>query len=141
MRLSAQPNQKDRSVAERLDEQFIEIMKEVEKCYDDMSRHDKVKIEHWTKKLCEITMNVAWKRNRNDYAALLLDMMWSGHLGEPFDKLPADGPLPILNKQLIVIIFLLRESKIMVYFLRISIDRKMCPRQLGIAPKKEGQPP
>lgn len=86
----------------KLDEEFIKIMKQVERCYDFMTRHDKVKVEHWTKKLCQVTSNVQWKQNRNLYGMLLLDMLLAGSLTEPFNKMPADGPLPILNKQLLV---------------------------------------
>lgn len=98
----AQSLQKVKDPATRLDEQFVSIMKEVERYYEGMSKHDKVKIELWTKKLCTATANLLWKQNRNVYSMLLLDMVLNNNLEEPFNKIPSDGPLPILNRQLLV---------------------------------------
>ena len=50
-------------------------MIDIEKCYKHLPKHDKIKIEHWGNKLCEVTTNSIWKANRNNYAKLLLEMV------------------------------------------------------------------
>ena len=42
------------------------------------------------------TSNYDWKKNRNHYATLLLEMLESGKLEFPFDKRPEEGPLKTL---------------------------------------------
>ncbi|OMJ70789.1 hypothetical protein SteCoe_31160 [Stentor coeruleus] len=79
---------------DKVDEEFIEIMLEVEKFYDFMSKHEKVRIEQWSKKLCQVTANPVWKKNRNKYAKTLLHLVKLGKLQEPFTKIPPEGPLP-----------------------------------------------
>lgn len=54
------------------------IMLQIEKKYQKFSRHEKVRIENWTKKLCSITANSTWKKNRNMHAILLLDCVMKG---------------------------------------------------------------
>ena len=55
------------------------------------SKHDKIRIEQWTRKLCQVTNNREWKRNRNLYATWLLDMVLNKHLEKPFTKVPPEG--------------------------------------------------
>ena len=93
-------NKKD--VSTKLDEEFIKIMLEIEKVYGQFNKHDRIRTEQWTKKLCQVTSNFLWKQNRNLYAYLLLDCILKHHLTDPFCKLPPDGPLPSLNKQIVV---------------------------------------
>ncbi|OMJ87384.1 hypothetical protein SteCoe_10889 [Stentor coeruleus] len=82
---------------DKVEEEFIETMLEVEKHYGSMSKHEKVRIEQWSKKLCQITANPLWKKNRNKYAKFLLQLVKIGQLQEPFTKIPPEGPLPQFN--------------------------------------------
>lgn len=85
-----------------LDQEFIDSMLEIEKKYLTFKKHDKIRIEQWTKKLCQVTTNVIWKKNRNLYAKLLLSNVLNKSLGEPFTRGPPEGALPKLNKAEIV---------------------------------------
>jgi hypothetical protein len=87
----------------KLDEEFIKVMYDIEKNYADLTKHEKIRVEQWTKKLCQITTNVTWKQNRNLYARLLHHMVLQKRLDEPFAKMPPEGPLPTLNKAVVVI--------------------------------------
>ena len=73
-------------------------MLEVEERYKNFGRHEKIRIEQWSKKLCQVTTNTAWKRNRNLYAMLLTDSVLNGKLIKPFTLVPPDSHLPVLNK-------------------------------------------
>lgn len=90
------------SLINKLDEQFIKIMLEIEKHYVTYNKHEKIRIEQWSKKLCQVTINNLWKQNRNLYALLLLDAIMKGNLQEPFNKIPPEGSLPTLNKHIVV---------------------------------------
>lgn len=56
-----------------MDEEFIKIMLKIEETYQLMSKHHKIRVEAWTKKLCQVTTNEVWKKNRNLYARILLN--------------------------------------------------------------------
>ncbi len=86
----------------RLDEEFIKIMVDIEKHYAQFKKHEKIRIEQWCKKLCQITINPTWKQNRNNYALLLLNCIENGPLVEPFNKVPPEDSLPALNKHIVV---------------------------------------
>ena len=62
-----------------------------------MDKHEKIRIRAWCKKLCQITTNIIWKKNRNLHALSLLDMILNGRFEEPYNKFPPDGPLPFLS--------------------------------------------
>ena len=62
-----------------------------------MDKHAKIRIRSWCKKLCQITTNVNWKKNRNLHALSLLDMILNGRFEEPYNKFPPDGPLTFLS--------------------------------------------
>jgi len=85
-----------------LDQEFIDCMLEIEKKYINFKKHDKIRIEQWTKKLCQVTTNVIWKKNRNLYGKLLLSNVLNRNLQEPFTRGPPEGALPKLNKAEIV---------------------------------------
>ena len=55
----------------------------------------------WCKKLAQITIIQEWKKNRNLYAILLLNMLINNRLEEPFDKVPKEDILPIISKTLV----------------------------------------
>jgi len=86
----------------KLDEEFIKTMLEVEKHYASFNKHDKIRIEQWSKKLCQVTLNSTWKQNRNNYALLLLNCVINGSLNEPFNKVPPADSLPSLNTHIVV---------------------------------------
>ena len=62
-----------------------------------MDKHAKIRIRAWCKKLCQITTNIIWKKNRNLHALSLLDMILNERFEEPYNKFPPDGPLPFLS--------------------------------------------
>ena len=62
-----------------------------------MDKHAKIRIRAWCKKLCQITTNIIWKKNRNLHALSLLDMILNGRFEEPYNKFPPDGPLTFLS--------------------------------------------
>ncbi|KAM3147043.1 hypothetical protein pb186bvf_000759 [Paramecium bursaria] len=84
-----------------MDQEFIQIMLQIEEQYQSMNKHCKIRVEAWTKKLCQVTTNEVWKKNRNLYARILLQQVLKNQLSEPFDKRPSEGPLPKLNKYLV----------------------------------------
>ena len=82
---------------DELDFQFQKIMLEVENNYFYLTKHEKVRVELWTKKLCSVESNSLWRANRNKYADYLLKIIKTGSdLKPPFNKVPLDGPLPNL---------------------------------------------
>ena len=87
---------------DQLDQDFVDLMLEVENLYNEMNKHEKIRVEQWSKKLCQVTSNLTWKKNRNKYANCLLEMVKLGSLQEPFTKLPPDGPLPQFQQPLML---------------------------------------
>ena len=63
----------DDFIIDKSDEKFCQYMIGVQERYVDFGRHERIRIEQWSKKLWQVTTNVVWKRNRNLYAMLLLD--------------------------------------------------------------------
>ena len=62
-----------------------------------MDKHNKIRIQSWCKKFCQIISNTNWKKNRNLHALNLLDMLLNEHFEEPYNKFPPEGPLPFLS--------------------------------------------
>jgi len=71
-----------------LDEKFMVMMLEVEERYNYMTKHEKIRIEQWSKLLCQPTSNTVWKKNRNLYALMLLDQVLHKKLDLPFSLIP-----------------------------------------------------
>ena len=65
------------------------------------NRITKIRVNSWCKKLTQIINIQDWKKNRNLYAILLLNMLINNKLEEPFDKMPKDNDLPIISKTLV----------------------------------------
>ncbi|CDW87141.1 UNKNOWN [Stylonychia lemnae] len=84
--------------ARKLDEQFVLYMLEIENRYRLMSKHDRIRVEQWSKALCQVTNNIVWKKNRNLYTMMLLDQILGQKLEKPFQSQPPDGGLPLLSK-------------------------------------------
>ena len=61
---------------------------EIETYMKDMDKHNKIRIQSWCKKFCQIVANVNWKKNRNLHALNLLDMILNEHFEEPYNKFP-----------------------------------------------------
>ena len=81
----------DNATNEVLDRKFYTMMVEIDKRYQldaKLQRHEKIRIEQWSRKLCQVTKNTQWKRNRNLYAMWLLDMILNKKLEKPFTKVP-----------------------------------------------------
>ena len=63
-----------------------------------MDRASKIRVDSWCKKLSEIISIQEWKKNRNLYAILLLNMLINHRLEEPFNKISKEEELPIIPK-------------------------------------------
>ena len=72
----------------KLDEQFIVYMLEIDNRYKSMTKQDKVRVEQWSKVLCQANTSSVWKRNRNLYAMQLLDYVLNNALQKPFSLPP-----------------------------------------------------
>ena len=82
------------------DASFYKMAEKIEAKSLQSSKAIKHRIECRLRKLCQQTKNYDWKRNRNNYAMLLLDMLEKGQLDFPFNKRPDDGPLKTLPSYL-----------------------------------------
>jgi hypothetical protein len=92
----------DLRLSSKLDEDFLSVMvrspqQEVQHRSSVLSKLEKVRVSMWGKKLCQVTVNAVWKKNRNSYARQLRDMLTLGKLRAPFDRLPPQGHLPQLH--------------------------------------------
>lgn len=88
--LHADSNRSDSS----LETAFMKLVQEIEKEYRTLPKSMRIRIEKWLEKLVLTGSNLVWRKNRNSYARLLLDMVINKRLTEPFHQLPPDGPLP-----------------------------------------------
>ena len=88
--------------ARKLDETFLYLLLEVQRASKDLPKYLKIRCEAWITKLSEPCANLLWKKNRNDYAALLLKSAKEGTFKEPFNKLPRTGPLDKLPSYLVL---------------------------------------
>jgi hypothetical protein len=53
------------------------------------------------KKLSQVTNNKEWKKNRNIHAICILDSLLNNNFETPYNKFPADGPIPIISKSIV----------------------------------------
>ena len=74
---------------------------EIEKHSTTCNRHTKLRITSWCKRLCQITDNICWKKNRNLHAIFLLNMIINNKFEDPYDKFPPSESLPILSRALV----------------------------------------
>ncbi len=77
-----------------MDSTFVKYIEEIEKLYIHLPKSQRVRIEKWVEKLVSIGSNVVWRKHRNAYTKLLLNMVISKNISEPFNSLPPEGPLP-----------------------------------------------
>ncbi len=89
------------SITDEYDKEFISLMITIEKKSEMLNKHDKLRIKNWCKKLCQVTNNTEWKKNRNLHAICILDSILNEHFEEPYNKFPPEGSVPILNKALV----------------------------------------
>jgi hypothetical protein len=75
---------------------FQTYLEEIERRYVMLTKPERIRVEQWVKKLCEAMPNEYWKKNRNNYAQLLLHMIKINRLEDPFHKLPYGGALMTL---------------------------------------------
>lgn len=77
-----------------LEVSFLVMVKEIERNYQSLSKQLKIRIEKWIVKLVTSGVeNYVWRKNRNEYAKLLLHMVILKRLSDPFHTLPPDGQL------------------------------------------------
>ena len=88
-------------ITDEYDREFISLMITIEKRSEVLNKHDKLRIKSWCKKLCQVTNNIEWKKNRNLHAICILDSILNEHFEEPYNKFPPEGSVPILNKALV----------------------------------------
>ena len=88
-------------ITDEYDKEFISLMIAIEKRSESLNKYDKLRIKNWCKKLCQVTNNIEWKKNRNLHAICILDAVLNEHFEEPYNKFPPEGSVPILNKALV----------------------------------------
>ena len=89
------------NITDEYDKEFISLMITIEKKSEQLNKYDKLRIKNWCKKLCQVTNNIEWKKNRNLHAICILDSILNEHFEEPYNKFPPEGSVPILNKALV----------------------------------------
>ena len=89
------------NITDEYDKEFITLMVTIERRSESLNKYDKLRIKNWCKKLCQVTNNVEWKKNRNLHAICILDSVLNEHFEEPYNKFPPEGSVPILNKALV----------------------------------------
>jgi uncharacterized protein YpbB len=102
-------------INDELDREFLNLVLEIEKRYEHLSKQDRLKIESWVKKLCIVTYNKEWKKNRNLHAIVIIDNILNNKLTEPYNKFANDHQVPLLSKTLV-------KSQISDKFLEISLN-------------------
>lgn len=88
-------------VTDDYDKEFIHLLIEIEKNSSILDKHQLLVLDKWCKKLCEITTNIEWKKNRNLHAIYLLDMILNNNIYIPYNKFPKFDVLPMISKSYI----------------------------------------
>ena len=86
------------NITDEYDKEFISLMLTIERRSEVLNKYDKLRIKNWCKKLCQVTNNIEWKKNRNLHAICILDSVLNEHFEYPYNKFPPEGSVPILNK-------------------------------------------
>ena len=89
------------NITDEYDKEFISLMVTIERRSEVLNKYDKLRIKNWCKKLCQVTNNIEWKKNRNLHAICILDSVLNEHFEYPYNKFPPEGSVPILNKALV----------------------------------------
>eukprot|EP00854_Cymbomonas_tetramitiformis_P010887 gene10887-12882_t len=85
-----------RDVSNETEMLHTQIVFESEKRLGLLDKAARIRLEAWLRKLHEGTPNPTWKKNRNTYAKLMLEMLRRGRLESPYTTQPPNGPLPML---------------------------------------------
>ena len=76
------------------DQVFVKYLSEIERIYIALPKAVRIRVERWVDKLVSVGYNDIWKRHRNSYAKLLLNMIVNRNLESPFNVFPPEGPIP-----------------------------------------------
>ena len=76
-----------------LEEEFIKATIIIQTNYEELNKHDQIKVEAWIEKLAKSGGSFEAKKNRNIYIKELLKCTMDLKLETPFDKHPAQGIL------------------------------------------------
>ena len=66
----------------------------IEKYHRVLPKQSRIRVQRWVEKLVASGGNHSYVRHRDAYTKLLLNMVLTGKLVEPFAHLPPDGQLP-----------------------------------------------
>lgn len=114
----------DNEITDEYDKEFINLLMgkivlisllEIEKQTAKLKKHDQLRVKSWCKKLCQVTNNIEWKKNRNLHAICLLDNVLNERFEEPYNKFAPEGSIPIINKTIV-------KSKLSPKFLNSTIS-------------------
>ena len=107
----------DPEITDEFDQEFLNLLVEIEKQTVKINRHDQLRVKSWCKKLCQITNNVEWKKNRNLHAICILDNIINERFEDPYNKFAPESPVPIINKTVV-------KAKLSQKFLKSTINLK-----------------
>lgn len=82
-----------------MDRSFANCLAEIEKSYLVLPKAARIRVERWVEKLVSTGNNPTWKKHRNDYARLLLNMVIARNLEAPFNVMPPESPLAPFSSQ------------------------------------------
>jgi hypothetical protein len=88
-------------ITDEFDKELVNLLLEIEKQTQQLKKHDQLRVKAWCKKLCQVTNNTEWKKNRNLHAICLLDNVLNEHFETPYNKFPPEGTVPMINKTLV----------------------------------------
>lgn len=108
---------KEAEITDEFDQEFLNLLAEIENKTVKLNRHDQLRVKSWCKKLCQITSNVEWKKSRNLHAICLLDNIINERFEDPYNKFAPESPVPIINKTIV-------KAKLSQKFLKSSINLK-----------------
>ena len=104
----------DYEITDEFDKELVNLLLEIEKQTQKLKKHDQLRVKAWCKKLCQVTNNTEWKKNRNLHAICLLDNVLNEHFESPYNKFPPEGAVPMINKTLV-------KAKLSQKFLKSTI--------------------
>ena len=79
---------------DQMESTFLKCLREIELAYVHLPKILRIRVEKWVEKLAGTGNNPTWRKHRNAFARLLLNMVVTRNLSEPFNVLPPEGPLP-----------------------------------------------
>lgn len=82
-----------------MDQSFASCLVEIERSYLVLPKAARIRVERWVEKLASTGNNPIWRKHRNEYAKLLLNMIIARNLEAPFNVSPPEGTLPPFSSQ------------------------------------------